>query len=100
MITIDDIKKELSKYDFKIIEHFESTFPCENLDAKEVEIFEDYYYDYIDKLSLKIDDNVGEIKSLILSEFKPFGDGVFVSYESPDELWKRWNKYLKLRIFL
>lgn len=74
MKTIEEIKKELSKYSRKVLEHFEETFPCENYKFEEVEIFQPNELEYI--------------------------DGVFLTYESAEDLWKRWNKYLKLRIFL
>lgn len=90
----DLINEELSKYSWKAKREFERLYPC----AKPLHTIEVFNKEYIKERAY--------IKALMKvqgDKFVPMKENFTpetISYETPEEFWKRWNKYKKIRSYL
>jgi len=88
------INEELSKYSWKAKREFERLYPCANPMHK-IEVFNKEYVKeqfYIKALKKVQGDEFVPVKEQFTPET--------ISYETPEEFWRRWNKYKKIRSYL
>lgn len=75
------IQKELSKYSWKTIRAFEEVFPC---------MMKRY----------KIEVLPSEVIQFGYGAWPNYYTAEIIHYTTPDDFWKRWNRFKNLRSFL
>lgn len=93
----DLINDELSKYSWKAKREFEKLYPC----TKPSYVIEVYNKEYLkEQAYIKALMRVAKEKGI---EFEPVTEKFTIEYleiESPEEFWRKWNKFKKLRSYL
>jgi len=91
------IDEELSKVSWKIIRKFEELFPCKN-PAHTIEVRNKEYVTEQNIIAVKM--KVAKNQGVELKTIKEEYTTEHIRYETPEEFWKRWKKFSRVRSFV